>query len=123
MYVDGVYIPRTSGYNSDLTDIDHIEVLEGPQGTLFGKNTIGGVVNIITLLDSGFMSPEISARMPGAAIVGTAVTVRVTVPDSVMAHYALGQIRAHDILVIERGQASVRPVGAGQLQRPRPRQA
>jgi outer membrane cobalamin receptor len=85
MYVDGVYIPRTSGYNSDLTDIDHIEVLEGPQGTLFGKNTIGGVVNIITLLDSGFMSPEISARMPGAAIVGTAVTVRVTVPDSVMA--------------------------------------
>lgn len=48
MYVDGVYIPRTSGYNSDLTDIDHIEVLEGPQGTLFGKNTIGGVVNIIT---------------------------------------------------------------------------
>jgi iron complex outermembrane receptor protein len=48
MYVDGVYIPRTSGYNSDLSDIDHIEVLEGPQGTLFGKNTIGGVVNIIT---------------------------------------------------------------------------
>ena len=55
-------------------------------------------------LDAGFMDPEISARLPGAAIVGTAVTVRVTVPDSVMAHYALGQIRAHDVLVIERGQ-------------------
>ncbi len=48
MYVDGVYIPRTSGYNSDLAEISQIEVLRGPQGTLFGKNTIGGVINITT---------------------------------------------------------------------------
>lgn len=48
LYVDGVYVPRTSGYNSDLTEIAQVEVLRGPQGTLFGKNTIGGVVNITT---------------------------------------------------------------------------
>lgn len=48
MYVDGVYIPRTSGYNADLAEISQIEVLRGPQGTLFGKNTIGGVINITT---------------------------------------------------------------------------
>lgn len=48
MYVDGVYVPRTSGYNSDLAEIAQIEVLRGPQGTLFGKNTIGGVINITT---------------------------------------------------------------------------
>lgn len=48
MYIDGVYIPRTSGFNSDLAEVAQLEVLRGPQGTLFGKNTIGGVVNITT---------------------------------------------------------------------------
>lgn len=48
MFVDGAYVPRTSGYNSDLSDIAQVEVLRGPQGTLFGKNTIGGVINIVT---------------------------------------------------------------------------
>jgi len=48
MYLDGVYIPRTSGYNADLAEIAQVEVLRGPQGTLFGKNTIGGVINITT---------------------------------------------------------------------------
>ncbi|ARR54312.1 ligand-gated channel protein [Rhizorhabdus wittichii DC-6] len=48
MYIDGAYIPRTSGYNADLSDIAQVEVLRGPQGTLFGKNTIGGVINIVT---------------------------------------------------------------------------
>lgn len=48
MYVDGVYAGRTSSYNIDLADIQQIEVLRGPQGTLFGKNTTGGALNIIT---------------------------------------------------------------------------
>lgn len=48
MYIDGAYVPRTSGYNADLADIAQVEVLRGPQGTLFGKNTIGGVINIVS---------------------------------------------------------------------------
>jgi len=48
MYVDGVYAGRTSSYNQDLIDIERVEVLRGPQGTLFGKNTTGGAVNIIS---------------------------------------------------------------------------
>ena len=48
VYVDGVYLARTVGANMDLLDVDHIEVLKGPQGTLFGRNSIGGAISIVT---------------------------------------------------------------------------
>jgi len=48
VYVDGVYLARSVGANQDLLDVDRIEVLKGPQGTLFGRNTIGGAISIVT---------------------------------------------------------------------------
>jgi len=48
VYVDGVYYARTIGANVDLMDVDRIEVAKGPQGTLFGRNTIGGAISIVT---------------------------------------------------------------------------
>jgi iron complex outermembrane receptor protein len=48
LYVDGVYIPRSLGAALDLIDIQRIEVLRGPQGTLFGRNTTAGAVQIIS---------------------------------------------------------------------------
>ncbi|MBO9698495.1 MAG: TonB-dependent receptor plug domain-containing protein, partial [Sphingopyxis sp.] len=46
LYIDGVYVPRTSGSVLRVLDIDRIEVLRGPQGTLFGRNNSAGVLNI-----------------------------------------------------------------------------
>jgi iron complex outermembrane receptor protein len=52
IYIDGVYIARSIGSMLDFVDIQRIEVLRGPQGTLFGRNTIGGAINVVTALPS-----------------------------------------------------------------------
>ena len=53
VYVDGVYMARPQGLGVAMYDVDSIEVLKGPQGTLFGRNTEGGAVQITTKKPTG----------------------------------------------------------------------
>ncbi|WP_245656682.1 TonB-dependent receptor [Novosphingobium naphthalenivorans] len=61
VYIDGVYLGRSQGLNAALFDVDRIEVLEGPQGTLFGRNTEGGAVSIVTKQPTGEFGGRMSA--------------------------------------------------------------
>ncbi|MEA3050981.1 MAG: iron complex outerrane recepter protein, partial [Sphingomonadales bacterium] len=61
VYVDGIYLGRQQGLNTALFDVERIEVLRGPQGTLFGRNTEGGAVSIVTRAPSGEFGGRVTA--------------------------------------------------------------
>jgi len=65
IFVDGIYEPDTSYLNSPLLDVQQIEVLRGPQGTLFGNNTLGGAISVTTRQPSDTPHLSVSGALAG----------------------------------------------------------
>ena len=61
LYIDGAYLSKTVGAVFDLVDLESMEVLRGPQGTLFGRNSTGGALNITTAKPSGEFGMKLQA--------------------------------------------------------------
>ncbi|WP_156506090.1 TonB-dependent receptor plug domain-containing protein, partial [Oleiphilus sp. HI0117] len=78
VHVDGVYQSRTTSILEDFLDVERVEILRGPQGTLYGRNSTGGTINLITKKpeaeSSGKLFAEVgsySFRSVGGMINGT----------------------------------------------------
>src|SRR5690606_19786066 len=63
VYFNGVYVARSAGLSMDVADLERVEILRGPQGTLYGRNATGGAVNLVTAKPTGVFSlkQELSA--------------------------------------------------------------
>lgn len=88
-YVDGVYMSRSAGGVLDVLDIERIEVLRGPQGTLFGRNTIGGAINISSRAPSDTLQGKVELTVGDYDRLDFRGSVDLPISDSVRTSMAL----------------------------------
>ncbi len=84
VYLDGVFLSRTGSQVFDIVDIEQVEVLRGPQGTLFGKNTIGGALNVTTIKPHGEVEAFGWVRAGNFGSVETRAMLNVPVVDDLV---------------------------------------
>jgi iron complex outermembrane recepter protein len=83
--VDGIFIGTSTGQFFDFFDIEQIEVLRGPQGTLFGRNTIGGVINITRTRPTGEFGAKLEASYGRFNTLATRAVVNVPIAGDTLA--------------------------------------
>ncbi|MEQ8936016.1 MAG: TonB-dependent receptor, partial [Amphiplicatus sp.] len=88
-YIDNFYIPRPSGGSAVFYDIDRIEVLRGPQGTLYGRNATGGVVNVISNEPSFDYEGQVGASYGARNMWEVRGTANVPLSDSVTTRFSV----------------------------------
>jgi iron complex outermembrane receptor protein len=90
LYIDDVYYARSVGATLDFVDLDRIEVLRGPQGTLFGRNTIGGAINITTRRPSQEFGGSASVKVGTDSRRDAQISVDVPISDTLLTNIAMG---------------------------------
>ncbi|MBD3730900.1 MAG: TonB-dependent receptor plug domain-containing protein [Sphingomonadales bacterium] len=88
IYIDGVYVARSVGAILDLVDLERIEVLKGPQGALFGRNTIGGAINIVSRAPSKTLGGKASLTLGSDDRRGFQASVDIPVSDTFFTQFS-----------------------------------
>ena len=96
IYVDGVYLGRPQGSVFDFIDIDRVEILRGPQGTLFGRNTTAGLVHVITRKPDSVFDAKVRGGVGNAGQISADGTVNFPLIDDVLAARLAFQMRKDD---------------------------
>ena len=94
--VDGVYRPRNGVALADLGELTRIEVLKGPQGTIFGKNTSAGVINVVTAQPSFDFGATGEATVGNYGTLGGSASVTGALVDGKVAGRLYGSVRKRD---------------------------
>lgn len=89
VYLDGVYLGQGPSVNQDLVDLERVEVLRGPQGTLFGKNTVAGAVSLVSKKPSGEFEGKATVNFGNFNAVEAKLGVDFAISDEVSAKIAL----------------------------------
>ena len=97
VYVDGVYHSRQFNANANMGDVERVEVLRGPQGTLFGRNTISGAINIISQKPvTDELQGKLFAEVGNRDLVHGRVSLNVPVIEDTLAIKIFGQYLEQD---------------------------
>ena len=93
IYVDGAYLGRSVGSVFDLIDIERVEVLRGPQGTLFGRNTIGGAISITTRKPDEVFAAQVDVKVGTDQRLNTRGSLNVPLSDVLFAKLTAATLR------------------------------
>ena len=98
LYIDGVFIARATGNLLNLNDIARIEVLRGPQGTMFGKNTIGGVIQVISTMPQPGRQSHFSVIVGNDARVELREVSNLPLSDRLFVRMSIGSVHRNGYL-------------------------
>ncbi|GAA6183645.1 MULTISPECIES: TonB-dependent receptor [Alteromonadaceae] len=92
VYLDGVYLGQSPALNQELLDLERVEVLRGPQGTLFGKNTVAGAINLISKKPSDELEGKLSASIGNMGAREIQGQINVPISDTSAAKFSVTKL-------------------------------
>lgn len=89
VYVDGVYMGQSPAQNLDIVDLERVEIARGPQGTLFGKNTVAGAINLVSRKPSQERELEVTGEIGNYSSHRVSAVANLPISDSAAARFSI----------------------------------